>query len=69
MNINSFVGGSKEKKDFNKLDGDQIREVAGRQHWLEENAAFEYDAYVKKQNLSQWWKENLWGHLTFKLKD
>jgi len=69
MNINSFVGGEKKKIDFNKLTDEQIIEVGGRQRWLEDNADSDYDAFVKKQFISDWWKDNLWGHLSFELKD
>lgn len=59
----------KEKKQFQNLNDNDIIEVMERQRWLEENTDSEYDAYVKKQFISDWWKENLWQHLSFELEE
>jgi len=52
---------------FNEMDNDQIREVMSRQVFLEGIANPEYDSYVKKQNVTDWWKEQLWDKLSFEV--
>lgn len=54
---------------FRDLSSKQLCESVALQQYLIIKADVEYDAWVNKQKLSEWWQKNLWNKLNFIIKE
>lgn len=54
---------------FRDLSSKQLCEALTLQQYLITKADVEYDAWVNKQKISEWWQKNLWNKLNFIIKE